>query len=52
MAGTAVDVSLYPLDTMKTRLQSPKGFMSAGGFAGVYQGVSVAIAGSAPGGMH
>lgn len=49
MAGTAVDVSLYPLDTIKTRLQSPKGFLKAGGFAGVYQGVSVAIAGSAPG---
>lgn len=52
MAGTAVDVSLYPLDTIKTRLQSSKGFWKAGGFTGVYQGLSAAVVGSAPGGGH
>lgn len=48
MAGTAVDVSLYPLDTIKTRLQSPQGFWNAGGFRGVYKGLSAAATGSAP----
>ena len=32
-AGTAVDVALYPLDTLRTRLQSPDGFWKAGGFS-------------------
>ncbi|CAM9478442.1 unnamed protein product, partial [Hapterophycus canaliculatus] len=49
MAGTAVDVALYPLDTIKTRLQSPKGFLKAGGLRGVYNGLSAAAVGSAPG---
>lgn len=51
MAGTAVDVALYPLDTIKTRLQSPDGFMKAGGLRGVYNGLSAAAVGSAPGGV-
>ncbi|CAM9614898.1 unnamed protein product [Pylaiella littoralis] len=49
MAGTAVDVALYPLDTIKTRLQSPEGFVKAGGLRGVYNGLSAAAVGSAPG---
>lgn len=49
MAGFAVDVSLFPIDTVKTRLQSPKGFMGAGGFSGVYRGLGAAAAGSVPG---
>lgn len=49
IAGTTVDVALFPLDTIKTRLQSPQGFLKAGGFRGVYQGLSAAAAGSAPG---
>lgn len=49
LAGTAVDVTLYPLDTIKTRLQSANGFFAAGGFRGVYSGLSAAAAGSAPG---
>lgn len=49
VAGTSVDVVLYPLDTIKTRLQSPQGFLKAGGFRGVYKGLSAAAAGSAPG---
>eukprot|EP00903_Cladosiphon_okamuranus_P007738 g7497.t1 len=49
LAGTAVDVALYPLDTIKTRLQSPEGFIKAGGLRGVYNGLSAAAVGSAPG---
>lgn len=49
IAGTTVDLSLFPLDTLKTRLQSPQGFLSAGGFSGIYAGVGSAIIGSAPG---
>ncbi|KAA8904677.1 mitochondrial carrier domain-containing protein [Sphaerosporella brunnea] len=48
-AGTAVDLSLYPLDTLKTRLQSSGGFFKNGGWSGVYKGVGSVIAGSAPG---
>lgn len=49
MAGTAVDIGIFPIDTIKTRLQSPVGFWKAGGFRGVYNGVSAVAAGSAPG---
>ncbi|KAL6703264.1 S-adenosylmethionine transporter [Coniothyrium glycines] len=49
LAGTTVDLSLYPLDTLKTRLQSSAGFAASGGFAGIYRGVGSAIVGSAPG---
>jgi len=49
LAGTSVDVTLYPIDTLKTRLQSPKGFLSAGGFRGIYHGIGAAAIGSAPG---
>ena len=49
LAGTSVDVTLYPIDTLKTRLQSPKGFLSAGGFRGIYNGIGAAAIGSAPG---
>jgi len=48
-AGTSVDVALFPLDTIKTRLQDPRGFSAAGGFKGVYQGLGSAALGSAPG---
>ncbi|CAM9549681.1 unnamed protein product, partial [Discosporangium mesarthrocarpum] len=50
MAGTAVDVALFPLDTIKTRLQSPQGFLKAGGLSGIYKGLGAAAVGSAPGG--
>ncbi|KAF2869776.1 mitochondrial carrier domain-containing protein [Massariosphaeria phaeospora] len=49
LAGTTVDLSLYPLDTLKTRLQSSSGFASTGGFTGIYRGVGSALIGSAPG---
>ena len=48
-AGTSVDIALFPIDTIKTRLQSPEGFLRAGGFKGVYNGLASAAAGSAPG---
>ncbi|CAJ0937301.1 unnamed protein product [Ranitomeya imitator] len=38
-AGMCVDLILFPLDTVKTRLQSPQGFSKAGGFRGIYSGV-------------
>ncbi|TGZ83302.1 mitochondrial carrier [Ascodesmis nigricans] len=49
IAGTTVDLSLYPLDTLKTRLQSHGGLFKNGGWSGVYKGVGSVIAGSAPG---
>ncbi|KAI0518564.1 mitochondrial carrier domain-containing protein [Xylaria bambusicola] len=49
IAGTTVDLSLFPLDTLKTRLQSRAGFFASGGFRGVYRGVGSAVVGSAPG---
>jgi solute carrier family 25 S-adenosylmethionine transporter 26 len=49
IAGTTVDLSLFPLDTLKTRLQSHAGFFPSGGFRGVYRGVGSAVVGSAPG---
>ncbi|XP_032228179.1 S-adenosylmethionine mitochondrial carrier protein [Nematostella vectensis] len=48
VAGTAVDVILYPLDTIKTRLQSAEGFFKAGGFRSLYAGLGSCAAGSAP----
>ncbi len=48
-AGTVVDVTLFPIDTIKTRLQSPNGFWKAGGFRGIYNGLGAATLGSAPG---
>lgn len=51
IAGTTVDVILFPLDTIKTRLQSSKGFWAVGGFNKIYAGIVPAAAGSAPTGM-
>lgn len=49
LAGTTVDLTLFPLDTLKTRLQSAPGFFASGGFSGIYRGVGSAVVGSAPG---
>jgi solute carrier family 25 (mitochondrial S-adenosylmethionine transporter), member 26 len=49
VAGTSVDLSLYPIDTVKTRLQSAKGFWASGGFRGIYSGVGSVALGAAPG---
>ncbi|KAG8935755.1 S-adenosylmethionine transporter [Tulasnella sp. 419] len=48
-AGIAVDLLFFPLDTLKTRLQSAQGFVRAGGFKGVYKGIGSVVVGSAPG---
>lgn len=48
IAGTTVDVVLFPLDTIKTRLQSQQGFLRAGGFSKIYSGLASAALGSAP----
>uniref|UniRef100_A0A8R1HPE4 S-adenosylmethionine mitochondrial carrier protein n=1 Tax=Caenorhabditis japonica TaxID=281687 RepID=A0A8R1HPE4_CAEJA len=48
-AGLAVDIGLYPLDTIKSRMQSKQGFIAAGGFKDIYRGMSSVLVGSAPG---
>ncbi|KZO92648.1 mitochondrial carrier [Calocera viscosa TUFC12733] len=48
-AGTSVDLLFFPIDTLKTRLQSAQGFWRAGGLGGVYRGVGSVVVGSAPG---
>jgi solute carrier family 25 S-adenosylmethionine transporter 26 len=48
MAGLSVDTLLFPLDTIKTRLQSKQGFRASGGFKGIYNGISSAALGSTP----
>ncbi|KAH0945272.1 hypothetical protein HN011_004725 [Eciton burchellii] len=47
-AGTVVDIALFPLDTLKTRLQSEQGFLKTGKFSGLYKGILPVITGSAP----
>ncbi|KAF9483582.1 mitochondrial carrier [Pholiota conissans] len=49
IAGTSVDLLFFPIDTIKTRLQSSQGFRAAGGFSGIYKGVGSVVVGSAPG---
>lgn len=50
LAGLTVDLFFYPIDTLKTRLQSKAGFLASGGFRGVYRGLGSVAVGSAPGG--
>lgn len=47
-AGLAADVILFPLDTIKTRLQSSPGFRATGGFSRIYAGLTTACIGSVP----
>lgn len=48
VAGLSVDVILFPLDTVKTRLQSQSGFWANGGFRNVYRGMGSVVVGSMP----
>lgn len=48
VAGMSVDMILFPLDTIKTRLQSAKGFLASGGMRGIYSGIASAATGSMP----
>jgi solute carrier family 25 (mitochondrial S-adenosylmethionine transporter), member 26 len=48
VAGLAVDVSLFPIDTVKTRLQAAGGFFANGGWRGIYKGIGSVAIGSAP----
>ena len=49
VAGTTVDLILFPLDTVKTRLQATAGAkLSLKTFQGIFNGVAPAIAASAP----
>jgi len=48
LAGLSVDLVLFPLDTIKTRMQSAQGLRGAGGFGKLFAGVASAAAGSAP----
>nr|XP_033342105.1 S-adenosylmethionine mitochondrial carrier protein-like isoform X1 [Megalopta genalis] len=48
VAGIVCDFVSFPLDTLKTRLQSQHGFVQSGGFKRVYQGLAPVMIGSAP----
>lgn len=47
-----MDLLFFPIDTVKTRLQSAQGFVKAGGFKGIYKGIGSVVVGSAPGGEY
>ncbi|XP_076301053.1 mitochondrial S-adenosylmethionine carrier protein isoform X1 [Lasioglossum baleicum] len=48
VAGAVCDFTFFPLDTLKTRLQSQHGFVQSGGFRRLYQGLGPVMIGSAP----
>ncbi|CEF66428.1 S-adenosylmethionine mitochondrial carrier protein [Strongyloides ratti] len=48
-AGLSVDLALYPIDTIKTRIQSENGFAKSGGFKNIYKGIGAVALGAAPG---
>lgn len=49
LSGLTVDLLFYPIDTLKTRMQSRQGFLASGGFTGIYRGIGSVAVGSAPG---
>lgn len=51
VAGIAVDCILFPLDTIKTRIQSEAGLRASGGFGRIYSGIASSLIGSAPNGL-
>jgi len=48
IAGCAVDLSLYPIDTIKTRLQEKKSLRKGNIFSSLYSGVGSVLIGSGP----
>ncbi|KAG7202297.1 hypothetical protein KM043_018629 [Ampulex compressa] len=48
LAGSFVDATLFPIDTLKTRLQSKNGLWKSGSFKGLYKGIFPVLVGSAP----
>lgn len=48
VSGLVVDTTLYPVDTIKSRLQSKSGFLKSGGFKHLYRGLPPVLAGSIP----
>jgi len=44
----AVDVPLHPLDTVKTRLQAPAGFVQTGALTGLWRGLTPVLLRSVP----
>lgn len=48
LAGLLIDLTLFPLDTIKTRFQSKQGFRASGGFTGVYSGFCFNALGNIP----
>eukprot|EP00405_Crypthecodinium_cohnii_P012462 CAMPEP_0206432982 /NCGR_PEP_ID=MMETSP0324_2-20121206/8268_1 /ASSEMBLY_ACC=CAM_ASM_000836 /TAXON_ID=2866 /ORGANISM="Crypthecodinium cohnii, Strain Seligo" /LENGTH=322 /DNA_ID=CAMNT_0053899173 /DNA_START=78 /DNA_END=1046 /DNA_ORIENTATION=- len=48
VAGMTVEATLFPLDCVKTRVQSGVGFAKAGGFKSIYRGVGVTAVGAVP----
>lgn len=51
-AGLVVDTSLFPVDTIKSRLQSGPGFVKSGAFKNLYRGLLPVLAGSVPNGKY
>ena len=49
VAGITVDLALFPVDSLKTRLQSEARFIKAGGFRQLYAGIGPVFLGSGPG---
>lgn len=47
-AGAGVDLILFPLDTIKTRIQNKNGFWRSGGLKGIYNGIPSTLVFSAP----
>ena len=48
LAGLSVDAILFPIDTIKTRLQSQTGFLKSGGLSRLYAGIGPLLMGSMP----
>ena len=48
ISGLSVDAILFPIDTIKTRLQSERGFLKSGGLSRLYAGIGPLLLGSLP----